>query len=248
MKKELLVWYKKQRIGGVTYWQDKFEEAQPEIGEALDMYGLRLIELAHLAYRKSESEREKKLKKHFVETIGPVIAEKVKDADRLVRAAKGRKGLSFSEMTAMGRELQKEEGKKVSFVRHQTHSSSFCPDVASSQGSRASFTGLPRSDPQRTFVSRRSNRSPSQASHASSRSSGKTCFYCKKPGHIKSECWRASGLCLICGKQHQMVDCSKYNPNFKKGKEVQTSTRCSKAENLNDQALLRRGQQQGSRK
>ena len=45
MKKELLAWFKKQKIGGRAYWQDKFMKAEAE-DDALDLYGLRLKEMA----------------------------------------------------------------------------------------------------------------------------------------------------------------------------------------------------------
>ena len=242
MKKELLGWFKKQKIRGKSFWQDKLAEARPEENETLDMYGLRLVELAHLAYPKSATEREKKLKRHFMETIVINIAEKVKDADRMMRATKVRKGLSFVEMSAMVRELQKEEGKRVTWVKQNA--------AMSGENSRSSYAAVQQpvekmehSEPHRTVVISRSNRSASQASRTSSRSSGKTCYYCNKPGHIKKECWRASKLCLICGKDHKMVDCIKYNPNFKKGREDRKAV--AEREVLNDQALLRRGRQQG---
>ena len=113
MKKELLAWFRKQRIGGKVYWQEQFDGARPEANEALDLYGLKLIKLAQLAYPKLRGEREKKLKKKFIESIDATISEKVRDADRMVKATKVRKGLAFTEVSAMARELQKEEGKKV---------------------------------------------------------------------------------------------------------------------------------------
>ena len=39
--------------------------------------------------------------------------------------------------------------------------------------------------------------------------------YCRKSRHTKIQCWRASKSCLICRKQHVMMDCSKYDLHFK---------------------------------
>ncbi|XP_020270910.1 uncharacterized protein LOC109846096 [Asparagus officinalis] len=34
------------------------------------------------------------------------------------------------------------------------------------------------------------------------------CHYCKKPGHLMKDCWKANGLCLICGAaDHQLTTC-----------------------------------------
>ena len=45
------------------------------------------------------------------------------------------------------------------------------------------------------------------------KSSGNICSYCKRVGHQRKECWRAAHLCLICGGQHNMEKCHKYDPN-----------------------------------
>jgi hypothetical protein len=38
MKEKLLDWYKKQRIGGRSYWKNKLVEARPGDSETLDIY------------------------------------------------------------------------------------------------------------------------------------------------------------------------------------------------------------------
>lgn len=38
----------------------------------------------------------------------------------------------------------------------------------------------------------------------------RSCYYCKRKGHIKSECWRRSGRCLVCGSDsHRISQCDK---------------------------------------
>ena len=35
-----------------------------------------------------------------------------------------------------------------------------------------------------------------------------TCNYCKKRGHIKRNCWKLNGWCLVCGSdRHKIADC-----------------------------------------
>ena len=35
-----------------------------------------------------------------------------------------------------------------------------------------------------------------------------SCFYCKKVGHVKSECWRYNRRCLACGSsEHRIAQC-----------------------------------------
>ena len=41
----------------------------------------------------------------------------------------------------------------------------------------------------------------------------KHCGFCKKLGHVRSECIREQGLCLICGaNNHQMTECARFKP------------------------------------
>ena len=37
--------------------------------------------------------------------------------------------------------------------------------------------------------------------------------FCKKPGHLRRDCWRELGLCLLCGSSdHQMTECVLFKP------------------------------------
>lgn len=38
------------------------------------------------------------------------------------------------------------------------------------------------------------------------------CLFCKLPGHLRRNCRRANKLCLICGKDHLIEQCPRYNP------------------------------------
>lgn len=57
MKEKLLKFYKKQKIGSRTYWKSEFERTTPAVGESLEMYGMKLTELANTAFPK-EPERK----------------------------------------------------------------------------------------------------------------------------------------------------------------------------------------------
>lgn len=39
------------------------------------------------------------------------------------------------------------------------------------------------------------------------------CALCGKANHIMDKCWRANNLCLICGLDHRMKDCPRYDPD-----------------------------------
>ena len=39
------------------------------------------------------------------------------------------------------------------------------------------------------------------------------CGFCNKPGHLRHECRREQGLCLLCGAaDHQMTECARFKP------------------------------------
>ena len=46
------------------------------------------------------------------------------------------------------------------------------------------------------------------------------CDYCHKSGHSKDDCWKAKGLCLLCGgADHRAAQC----PNLRKTGSAQMS-------------------------
>ena len=190
MKKELLAWFKKEKIGGRTYWREKFQKVEPDDGETFDLYGLRLKEVARKAFIKSGSERDKQLKARFLDTIDANIAEKIRDTNRTVKATTGKKGLDFAAMTGLAREMQKEECKKVTWVKQspQFTAGNLSFDRANAQPSSFSNRISHESRTFRTSSFNNRDHSSSRTSSGSRSKSNARCFYCKKTGHIKSEC------------------------------------------------------------
>ena len=70
MKEELLSWYRKQKVGGKSFWKMEFQKASPEPGETFDLYGMRLLEIFQSAYPHSKTEFSKELKTHFLNFCG----------------------------------------------------------------------------------------------------------------------------------------------------------------------------------
>ena len=202
MKKQLLRWYCKQKIGGRTFWRKELEGARMEEEEPLDLYGVRLMSMAELAYSDSKTECGRQVRKKFLESIDKSIADKLLDTERILKASSSRKKhLSFDRLCDIARDLQREQERSRTVMW-----SSHVPRVVAgseAEGSRASRKS-------KTF---RRTSSTSQAAGESNRRT--ICHFCKRPGHIRRECWRASKLCLICGENHHIEKCPRYKPNYR---------------------------------
>ena len=110
MKEDLLGWYKKQKLGGKSYWRKEFQSAKPKGEEAYDMYRLCLVESAKLVYPDSRrSEGARQIRAHFLNTIDSSISQRIADAELAYRLnpAATAKYMPFSSIVDMATELQK---------------------------------------------------------------------------------------------------------------------------------------------
>ena len=110
MKDRLLSYYKKQKIGSKSYWREELEKATPGLNETLDLFGMRLKELAGSAYPKSSKECAKQLRKQFLRQIPTKVAEKILDMEKAMKATSGgeQKHLNFAAIMQLAADLQPE--------------------------------------------------------------------------------------------------------------------------------------------
>ena len=264
MKERLLAHYKKQKIGGRAYWRKRFEEAAPKPDETLDLFGMRLMELAELAFPKSPKEAAKMLRQTFLMQIPQRIREKISDMEKVMKATSGQKHLNFSAITQLAADLQAElprshtimwsddlqkhvqshpdsnnnrepsRGRQFwsqGHLRHQTpERDGDCHFLSKLdkrwQGESPNYWQSNRADHQRRWHSpdvrynarHRSSSRPWTSERAKNSDSSMKqhlyCSYCGKKNHNQSSCWRAKNACLICGGEHKMKECSRYNPKF----------------------------------
>ena len=108
MKEKLLEFFKKSRVGGKSHWRAQLLKSTLNDGENLDLYGMRLLGIAELAFPKSQRECASQVRSQFLHTIPKSISSRILDAERAMRAFSGGKAkhLSFSAMTEMAKELQ----------------------------------------------------------------------------------------------------------------------------------------------
>ena len=231
MKQKLLDFYRKQKIGGKAYWRREFGCAVPDPYESLDIFGMRLLELAELAFPKSKTECATQVQHRFLESIPSHVASKIIDTERAVKATSGgrQKYLKFSALMQIARDLQDELPKKQTVMWAEDATSySHRPTLQNTYSNQQRKFRQQGRFNSRDFRGRRPNQerphspSPQNQRRGSSVPRMRTsrqavpnfCSYCRRSNHNRENCWRANDACLICGEGHNMRDCPNYDPNY----------------------------------
>jgi len=215
MKKQLLSYYKSKKVGGKKYWRKQLEEASPSPNESWDLYGMRLIDWAAMAYPGDKKEAATQLRQTFLKTLPDAVASKIEDTERSVRAATNgkKRHISFEEIMKIAEEMQGEVKSKSVMWSNLSREISVMNskpeyhDYRSSPQKRLTFTN--------TNYGRRYH-SGDSAAQRSRRSNSDRCTYCGNVNHCFDDCWSAKGLCRICGGDHDMKNCSRYNPRYRR--------------------------------
>lgn len=206
MKKELLYWYKQEKIGSKSYWRMQFDQCRPKSLESLDLYGMRLVELAQMAFPESPSSCARKLHHHFLASIPTAISSKIQDAERTLQMDPSRKikHMAFSSITQMARDLQKQssqlmEPKSICFAGIGETLKTSHPFPVNEHGSR------PKTQKPRKIYnnSKFKNNEPMKYQVVS-------CTFCGKRNHSAANCWLAMNLCPLCGNDHEKEECPKF--------------------------------------
>ena len=194
--------------------------------ESWDLLAMRLIEMYQLAYPKVSTEKSKELRDTFLDLISPSIKAKILDTERAVKVSRGGSGtrMKFSAIIELATELQGEQQhqeieKQINWTR---------PTARVENLDRAPHEQY-RRNRSPTFYN--SNRSSS--ANNSYHRQGQThhvmpqrqpgCSYCKKGNHERENCWRASKSCLICGRDHMIERCPRFDPNYNSGRNKYSS-------------------------
>lgn len=193
IKPQLLGYYKNKHLDSRESWRNKLLEAKMKTGESIEVFGLRLLNIAHRAFPEDRSERESQLRKSFLKGIPSALSVQIGNTERINKSVTGKKRLKYSAMTELAKDLALEKTEKrvtwtASGARPKT-------ELPSDQEERV--TGRPL----RAIPNNKGKDKP-----------GLPCTYCHKENHTKDSCWRYKGLCLVCGGNHSMRNCRYYNP------------------------------------
>ena len=232
MKTELLQYYRKQRIGGRSYWRKEFSQAIPNEGEDCDIFGMRLTDLAEKAYPDDKKECALQLRTRFLSVVPSNVAVKVKDAERTIKVTTDghKRHIPFSAIVQLAKELQIEYKTKAvmwtappmqqhQFVeRRQSHQpqdhneARFQPREFYSK--RSQYPHMPPRYREQSLDSQ--SIGPRTEFRRQSLDGEMFCTYCKRPNHTKEECWRRANSCLICGHAHFIESCPRYDPQYQR--------------------------------
>ena len=202
MKEELLSYYKKLKVGRRSHWRKQLAEMVPEMDEPYDIFGMKLAEIAQLAYPDDKREGASQLRIKFLSKLPAYILAEIKSTERSNKATtRGKsKYLPFSAITELARELQVSQPKQASVMWTTS-----LPEK--NEVNERIFKPTNRNNANRETVS------PRKPSQHRNNGQDSNCTYCKKDGHTRKDCWREGNLCLICGQGHHIEKCPKYNPN-----------------------------------
>ena len=159
----------------------------------------------------------------------PIITTKVKDTERSLKAStKGKtSNLTFSTIMEIAKEVQQQKSNlrmscgppqmicltaSNNLTRCRVNQEFFGPEinpiVLQNTTSRTFLKIiLGKSQHQQKF------RGVSQPRDTDS--SPSECSFCGNSNHVRRDCWRENGLCLICGGQHFRKDCPNYDPAYR---------------------------------
>ena len=214
MKGKLLSFYRTLKVGGKSYWKSQLLSSTLNSGEALDLYGMRILGIAELAFPQSKKECATQVRRKFLDSIPRTISTRILDAERAMKAFSGGKAkyLSFASMMEMAKELQ-EECPPVQTVMWSEKRT----DVKSRECSPSPPVRHPGVQHRRGWGTGTREYSPKKRvnNEFSSNHAKFYCSFCGRKNHKVENCWRANHLCLICGDQHFMKDCPQFQSNFK---------------------------------
>ena len=212
MKSELTQYYKQQKIGGRTYWRKQLQSVTLENGETYEILGMRLAEIAKKAYPKDKKECATHLRQQFLRCLPTEFVLKVSDAERANNAVnRNKKHLPFSSIVQIAKDLQSVSVKPRTIMWSTETWKSPAETPETSRNNR------PVTEERRTTRQFGKNFYP--ANHEQLK-----CSYCHRSGHKVADCWRASNRCLICGGQHILEKCSRYDPRHRSRSQNRPNT------------------------
>ena len=187
----------------------KFDDIQMRKNEPLRLYAARVERQFRLSYPRKRVGTSKTLIRKFVETVPPTVRKSILNAKSILSLQDQDldwkltlKLVGSYEMEGLEPDVLDVNDSEIAEVWAVQP-----PQPPPTIYSKPLSTGYSQSSP--VVYSGQSTPGTSSSAPPHQGSPTKvTCFYCKRPGHIKSDCWRFNKRCLSCGSpDHRIANC-----------------------------------------
>jgi hypothetical protein len=208
----------------------RFERAKMQPQDSFRLYAAQLEKAFTLAHPSRDVENSGSLRRKFMETVPRAFRKQLSTARSLSLTMHNRE-LTWSNILSLasrqdaedevtGTSCEGEESEVWFNSQPRSTSVSYLPYTVDSQPFNVVQSSLNLSAPawhsgrlpsaRNNFESRRS---PQLVGSQEIVSESRTCYYCNRAGHVKADCRRFNGLCLVCGSpSHQISTCPQRRP------------------------------------
>ena len=223
IKAKLLQWLHENRIAQSRDRKTGFSDASRQPGERIRLYAARLEKLFRVAYPSKNVQSSKTLRDKFIKTVPTALQQQIASM-RNVGLALHNSEITWATIIILAGVFDTEHQVAVNHAPvvnvANVGNASYRPvsTDAVTQYDAGNFEYVTSKNRQSRPRSR--ERTPVR-DRSSSSSRNKTCFYCKKVGHIRSECRKLKGLCLVCGSpDHKLSQCPSRKASLQSGERV----------------------------
>lgn len=204
LKKKLLKWCRDSQDSIRRDTLKQFERARINPNEPVRLYAARLERAFTMAYPRKHVRSSTTLRKKFLDSVPKGFRKTISTAESVL-AVQHVKLTWDSLLTLASQYDAKRDNTDTASEREADVWVSTVP-LAHQSVPRTYSSNRASTVVQDT--ARQTSLSPKRSSKRDSTFSSRTCFHCQKKGHVKAECRRFNGLCLVCGsREHRIAAC-----------------------------------------
>ena len=201
IKEKLIQWCDDAKESVNRSNRKKFDNIHMKKNESLRLYAARVERQFRLSYPRKRVGSSSTLIRRFVETVPSSVRKNIMNAKSILSIQGQDLDWKLILKLVSGYEMEGQDSD--SFVPEEPEAT----EVWAVQPPQPPRTVYSQSPPMVNSKNRESDISPPTSPRRGTPKKV-SCFYCKRPGHIKSECWRFNRRCLACGSSdHRIANC-----------------------------------------
>ena len=229
LRTKLVDWLKSSQDKLEHDAKKRFGEARKEAGERVRLYAARLEKLFSLAYPRRTTDSSRAIKDKFLDTVPLRFRDQILTAQAIGQATSGSE-LSWNQVMTMASQYDARDfsrGRPTRFNAEEAEHGEGRVHCCSCEPKTGLVNVVSRENHYRDHRGEASATTESVGDRVrpSSRGdrdhSGMLCNYCEKPNHVRRDCRKRLGLCLVCGSaDHRVATC----PERRSGRMMETSS------------------------